>query len=68
MYLQIWHLFSLIHSFPGHTAEVTCMMMHPTTPILFSASLDSTIRMWRLDNMELVYILISYTLPYACGA
>lgn len=45
------------HTFYGHSNAITSLAVHSSHTILFSASLDSTIRVWKLETNNCIRIL-----------
>lgn len=47
--------FPYVGSFNGHMKKITNILTHPAEPLLITASLDSTIRFWRIDTFQETY-------------
>ncbi|XP_051552180.1 WD repeat-containing protein 97 [Myxocyprinus asiaticus] len=57
-------------AFVGHTALVTSLVLCPVSGLLFSSSLDGTLRSWRLevgDQLQTISIPNGYASPLAMG-
>ena len=46
VYVWNWKYGSLVHSLYGHKKLVTSVRIHPTLPIIASASDDNTVKLW----------------------
>ncbi|XP_055387023.1 protein qui-1 isoform X2 [Condylostylus longicornis] len=55
--VQMWHIMSnsLVHTFKGHTAPVTCMLVPINTNLLVTGSEDKTVIIWDVNNRNLKY-------------
>ena len=56
--LQVFNRTTELH---GHGNAVISMAVHPTHKLLFSSSLDKTIRIWELTTFTCVSTVISRT-------
>ena len=45
------------HQIAGHTAQISKLLVHQDEPLLFSSSLDKTIRIWNFDTCVQTYKL-----------
>ena len=60
-YIKLWSpsIAQVLGELAGHSREVVGMAVHPTKPLLLSASEDGSIRVWGLDTlMELCQLLV----------
>lgn len=53
--IKVWHVDTrTCYTLRGHSDWVTCVKIHPKSRTLFSASDDSTVRMWDLETNKFI--------------
>ncbi|OMH82754.1 F-box/WD repeat-containing protein pof1 [Zancudomyces culisetae] len=59
MLIKRWHIHSLrcTHIYNGHSLSVRCIATSATSQLLYSASLDGTIRVWDADSAKCLEVL-----------
>jgi len=73
--IKVWNMsmnsFPYVGCFDGHLKRIVSILHHPNEPLLITASVDSTIRFWRIETFQETYrfdVLDTLTGLYLVGA
>ena len=58
--IKLWSpsIAQVLGELAGHSCEVVGMATHPTKPQLLSAAADGSVRVWGLDTLTELYLLV----------